>query len=571
MFRFIVTECIEPLYFENFDLENIITPVDPVAFERLLVKSKYDPKKTEFIVKGFSEGFDLGYEGPSNIQLRSKNLKFKGVGNEVILWNKVMKEVSLGRYAGPFREIPYDNFIQSPIGLVPKDGGADVCLIFHLSHPRSEVGKSVNSNIPERLCSVKYPDFNDAIRLCLATGKGCKLAKSDFRLAFRNAPLRRGVWRWLILKAVSPFDGIEYFFVDKCLPFEAAISCAIFQVISDAIAHVVKSRTHKDLINYLDDFLFVAMLRRWCNEQVEIFMEICADIRFPISEEKTYWVADCLVFQGFLVDPDQQIIAVSAEKIPKGVTIIESILSAKKGKVTLKQIERLCGFLNFLGRAIVPGRAFTRRLYSYINKKLKPHHHIRLKADGKEDLRMWLSFLQHPSVYNRSFMDFTKTWSADEISMFSDASKNPLLGCGATCMDSWSYMQWNKSFIVKNDPSIEYLELYGVLVAVLNWLHRFRNKRIVLFCDNQSVVYMINNMTSSCKQCLVLIRLLVLHSLKLNVRVFAKHLSSKANKNSDLLSRLKIQEFLKQKKSWDKFPTPIPEAIWPMTKLWVNH
>ena len=31
-----------------------------------------------------------------------------------------MKEVELKRVAGPFTDIPFDNFIQSPIGLVPK-------------------------------------------------------------------------------------------------------------------------------------------------------------------------------------------------------------------------------------------------------------------------------------------------------------------------------------------------------------------------------------------------------------------------------------------------------------------
>ena len=39
------------------------------------------------------------------------------------LWNKVMKGVNLKRYAGPFDSIPFENYVQSPIGLIPKDGG----------------------------------------------------------------------------------------------------------------------------------------------------------------------------------------------------------------------------------------------------------------------------------------------------------------------------------------------------------------------------------------------------------------------------------------------------------------
>ena len=58
----------------------------------------------------------------------------------------------------------------------------------------------------------------------------------------------------------------------------------------------------------------------------------------------------------------------------------------------------------------------------------------------------------------------------------------------------------------------------------------------MLFCDNTSAVEMINNTTSSCQNCMVLIRILVLESLKSNVRVFAKYISSKANAYSDALS-----------------------------------
>ena len=56
------------------------------------------------------------------IKQNAPNLKFQGVGNKVILWNKIMKEVKLKRFTGPFERIPFENYIQSPIGLVPKDG-----------------------------------------------------------------------------------------------------------------------------------------------------------------------------------------------------------------------------------------------------------------------------------------------------------------------------------------------------------------------------------------------------------------------------------------------------------------
>ena len=148
------------MYFENFDIQSVVTPVKVDVLDRLLRDSNYDSTEREFLVQGFKEGFDIGYAGPQFVQRWSPNLKIT-VGSETILWNKVMKEVSLNRYAGPYLTPPYEYFTQSPIGLVPKDGGRDTRLIFHLSYPRS--GESVNSCTPKELCSVDYPDFSLAL------------------------------------------------------------------------------------------------------------------------------------------------------------------------------------------------------------------------------------------------------------------------------------------------------------------------------------------------------------------------------------------------------------------------
>ena len=245
------------LYFENFDLNSVVTPVDADALERLLNETHYDINKTKYLVNGFRNGFSLGYCGPKQVQRLAPNLKLT-VGDEIDLWNKVMKEVKLKRFAGPFKQIPFENYIQSPIGLVSKDNGRDTRLIFHLSYPRNNLKQSVNANTPQEFCKVQYPDFAEAIRLCLEEGEFCFVAKSDMRSAFRNLGILGEHQCYLVMKAKSPFDGLTYYFVDKCLPFGSSISCAIFQSFSDCVAHIVQYKNTtcqgKKVINYLDDF-----------------------------------------------------------------------------------------------------------------------------------------------------------------------------------------------------------------------------------------------------------------------------------------------------------------------------
>ena len=170
-----------------------------------------------------------------------------------------MKEVHLGRYAGPFKKPPFESFMQSPIGLVPKAGN-QTRLIFHLSYDfgEAEESKSLNYHTPERFCSVKYKDLDYAIKTCLRlkeildsrsdqrrrTGAGRHrqknkesswdspgaifMAKSDLKSAFRILPSLVRQRKFLLLKAYHPITKKPWFFVDKNLPFGGSSSCKIF-------------------------------------------------------------------------------------------------------------------------------------------------------------------------------------------------------------------------------------------------------------------------------------------------------------------------------------------------------
>ena len=221
------------LWYENYDLHSIVTPVDAIKLNKLLKKHKFNASRREYLFEGFTSGFSLKYGGETKIRKTAPNLKLH-VGSQLELWNKVMVEVQAGRFAGPFKDPPFDYFIQFPIGLVPKDGGKKTRLIFHLSYPKT--GTSVNSCIPDEECTVHYPDFEQAVKMCLHIGKNAKMAKSDMSRAFRNVPMDRESFRYLVMKCKHPVTGITYWFTDKCLPFGSSISCAIFQNFSNAVS-----------------------------------------------------------------------------------------------------------------------------------------------------------------------------------------------------------------------------------------------------------------------------------------------------------------------------------------------
>ena len=157
-----------PQFYSNLDLDNITTPVDAEAFAQAMSQAGYEQHKIDYLYQGFKYGFDIEYAGPQIRKNLSNNIPLK-IGSKTQLWNKLMKEVELKRVAGPYDDIPFDNFIQSPIGLVPKKGSDKLRLIFHLSYDfgTKNEEKSLNHHMSREKCSVKYNDLDCAIRACL--------------------------------------------------------------------------------------------------------------------------------------------------------------------------------------------------------------------------------------------------------------------------------------------------------------------------------------------------------------------------------------------------------------------
>ena len=125
---------------------------------------------------------------------------------------------STQRYAGPFNRIPFENFMQLPIGIVPKAGNK-TRLIFQLSHDFFETDTSLNHNTPKELCSVCYRDLDYAITVCLNMMKNkvepdseLHFSKTDAQSAFRVLPIKVSQRCWLVMMAENPETGNKCFF-----------------------------------------------------------------------------------------------------------------------------------------------------------------------------------------------------------------------------------------------------------------------------------------------------------------------------------------------------------------------
>ena len=557
----------------------------------------YDRDKSANLIKGFTEGFDIGYRGPTNRQNTSNNLPLR-VRSCTELWNKVMKEVKESRYAGLYNNLNevFTNYIQSPLGLVPKSGSkSKTRLIFHLSYDfgSMESQRFVNYYTPKHLYMVKYQDLQKAIQnsIQLLQEAGIEhgtvfYGKTDCSNAFCLVPLLISQCFLLGMMAIHPQTGKKQYFIDKCLPFGSSRSCAIFQEFSDALAFIAIVKMIRDqivdnpaLTNYLDDFLFVALQMVICNAMMQSFLGACQQIGCPISAEKTECCTEIIVSLGMLLNGKVHVVSIPHDKIVKTLNLLQWAIG--KRKVTIKFIQQLMDTLNFLNRAIVPGRAFMRGMYSKLKitnawgQVLKQHHHVWLKKDFVQDCKVWQYFLQHANKVQLcwQFCEFQDDSSATfkTLDFYSDASFNASLGFGAVFQNKWIVGQWPQEFVKMYKQSIEFFELYALAMALTVWksCEQLNNCRIQIFCDNEAVIHMVNNFVSSCKKCRKLIRLLALQGIQFSRRVRVKYIRLKQNILSDALSQLDFSHFWKHApKRTNLKPNQLSPTLWPITKVW---
>ncbi|KAJ1185515.1 hypothetical protein NDU88_002307 [Pleurodeles waltl] len=233
--------------------------------------------------------------------------------------------------------------------------------------------------------------------------------------------------------------------------------------------------------------------------------------------------------------PGDKVVALQAD--------IWQVLS--KDKATLATIQSLLDRLNFAARIIPAGRIFARRLARATAKVNKSHHLVRLSLGLKEDLRMWLSFLEE-------FKD-TQLWrtpwcTSQQLQLFTDASGRE--GFGAILDRQWCAGKWPNAWgrhgLTKN---ITVLEMFPIVLSLHLWPQVLADKRITFWSDNMAVVQ------ANCPVLVGLLRELVRVCLLRNVEFRAWHVQGVKNVAADALFRFQ----------WTKFRPACPQAMEEMT------
>ena len=556
------------------------SPVRPDVLELYLKLTDYDTDKTNYLVSGFYYGFSIGHDGLLNNCIVENDSSISQLKDEAL--SKVLKEVSLKRIAGPFDAIPdefKDDFHTSPCKIIPKKDPGSYRLLHNLSFPYD--GSSINCNIDDEKKRVTYESIIDAIKKICELLPGASLAKEDILDAFRLLPKHPTEFKKLF------FSIGDQIFCDLAGSMGCSSICKMFEEVSSALHHIFLN-VHKLLFRFctfpiprslqnshsllmrqqpsavmesngnlshmVDDFLFINSSHRACEQDVANFHQLCQDLGIPIALHKSSRPDTSVIFLGFTLDTIAQTASLPRDKIAQYSADIKAFLECRR--FPLKTCQALAGKLSFAS-AVVPARAFLRRLFDFIRSYEDQVQFAFLSRELKADLITWLQFLDE---YNgTTFYRLSDPFVDTGIHIASDACD---FGFGAIYGKKW--IQGIYPVDCKN-VNINCKELFPVIVMVELFGPTWANSIVRLHTDNMSTMVAVNKQTSKSASMMVLIRRLVMLLVKFNIHLRSQHVAGALNILPDLISRFRVSTTLLNEYNMDLHPTDIPQSLWPVS------
>ena len=257
---------------------------------------------------------------------------------------------------------------------------------------------------------------------------------------------------------------------------------------------------------------------------------------------------------GILIDTNVMEVSIPKDKLSNMLSLLALFKTRKK--CTLKELQSLIGHLNFACLIIVPGRTFLRRLIDLTKGTYNPYHFIRITKEARADMAAWHYFLEH---FNGKCILLEDKWmSSDKIKLYTDAASTQ--GYAAVFGSRWFNGPWPKRW---DQYHISIKELYPIVAAVEVWGNLLKNHCILFMSDNMGVVEIINKLTSRDPTIMILVRRLVVTTMKHNIMFRAKHIPGKYNIIADRLSRFKLQEARDAAPWLDKVPIVLDTPILP--------
>ena len=207
---------------------NTVTTPLQLPTWKLALRSHPDQAFAQYIIKGITEGFRIGYSRQAPLKSAQQNM-YSAREHPEIIQDYLHKECARGRMLGPFCAVEMASLPPCHVnrfGVIPKGHNTGKWrLITDLSFPP---GASVNDGIDPETCSLSYTTVEQVAEVAAKFGRGALLAKIDIESAYRLVPVHPSdrhlqAVRWNNATFVGPYVAFRAAFSPE--NFQCAGGC----------------------------------------------------------------------------------------------------------------------------------------------------------------------------------------------------------------------------------------------------------------------------------------------------------------------------------------------------------
>ena len=471
-------------------------------------------------------GVPIGYNGPDLHRICPNWPSAIELSKHVT--QTLANDIDRGTKAGPFPVPPFKHFIGSPLGAFIRKRSNKVRVIHDLSYPACS---SVNSYIDEELCSLQYSSVDDAVQHVLRCGKDALMTKVDLRDAYKHVVVSPKDWHLLGLTWQTANGTTEYY-VDLTLPFGLRSSPFLFEQFASGLQYIMEKMGCNNIEHYLDDYFSCGPgYAQTCQANLDIMLRACEETGFEVNPAKLIKPTTELEYLGIVIDSHNMVLKISEDRLKD--TLDELNKWNIRKSCSKRELLSIIGKLSFICKVVKSGRTFLRRMIDLSKTVKYLHFRIKLNRSFRADLNWWRSFLPYWNGISVIHRDV-------DTELYTDSSD---LGIGCIYRDQWFMVPFTDAISHLRQKSINWRELFAIVKAVATWCHHLANKKVLLYCDNESVTYIVNSGTSREPEIMKLVRTLFFICAQHNIECKCQHIPGTMNVGSDHLSRYRIAEF----------------------------
>ena len=274
-------------------------------------------------------------------------------------------------------------------------------------------------------------------------------------------------------------------------------------------------------------FLVIGRTKEECQHAFDTLMRLLLDLGFQISPCKVVPPCQQLVFLGVQFDTINLELSLPQTKLEKTTEVVASFLT--RNCATKHQLQQLACKLNWACRVVYGGRTFLRSVTDCINALQSSSAKCKLTPEFRQDLFWWHNFLL---VFNGKRHFHNKL-------PITDAQTD---AC-STATGAYFWGDWVYSYLPADAPQvapmhINYKEAFAIYIAARRWAPFWANHHVIIQCDNEAAVAMINKGSTRNTTVMAWLRHLFWLSAVHNFHTTAIHIPGKNNIVADRISRL---------------------------------